>query len=123
MNVVEEYDGADSVCGGLARGAQAEAHERALVRVADRALESLDETFDPLEVLRRDEVEERAQGRRRADERVVVAAVRDRMRQERLEEATRGCRRRVVCTHEGEVDGRGAAALSEQLVERLTKKF
>src|SRR2546421_3903661 len=123
VNVVEEDDGADAVRGGLARNAEAEADERALVCVAHRALERLNDTLDPLEVLRRDEVEERAQSRRRADERVVVAAGRDPPRQEGLEEAARGCRRRVVGAREGEVDGRGAAALSEQLVERLTEKL
>jgi hypothetical protein len=123
VKVVEQDDGADAARGRLLRRSEAQAHERALVRLALRALEILNQPLDPLVILRRGQLKQRAHRRRGRDERGVVAAVRHHLREERLQEAARGGRDRGVRAREGEVDGRGAAPLSEQLVEGLPEEF
>src|SRR5205085_8752116 len=89
----------------------------------DGALEGLYQLLDPLVVRGRRQLEQRARGRRGGRQRGVVAAVRDDLREEGVQEAARGGGRRGVRAREGEVDGRGAAALPEEFVEGLAQEL
>ena len=105
------------------RRAQTETHQCALVLPVARALEDFDQPLDPFVILRRGQIDQIAQRRRRMHERRIVAAMRDELRQECVQETTHGRGRRLILPRPSEIDRGCAAALSKQPVISLAQQF
>ena len=80
LHVVKEHDRACTAHRRRMWRAQTEPHQCAFILPIARPLEDVDQALDPFVILRRSQIDQIAQGRRRMHKRRIVAAMRDELR-------------------------------------------